>query len=201
MKYDTDAMNKKRSSLVEIASKISIDGMSMDKVVAGEIIDNFTWLKPPEKDEIVMGMMTISGGNRPRAKSKKLGNLVLSWRRLMEFVPDSAVVAFGAHTFPSYMLPLVGLQVWNMANKAITVEFTELEATVITALWKNCDNEYYIEEAQGHIETNTLRQLYELPTVTQVEYTKAIDTLVSAGCIKLTDGKIWLKEWIRRTYS
>ncbi len=107
----------------------------------------------------------------------------------------------GAASLPIWTLPLAALYVWNKVWCGTSEEFTQAEATTILALWKNRNGENRISDDDGFLKTNALREAIGLPSLTHGEYAKAIDHLVSISCIELTDGIIWLREWIRVKYG
>jgi hypothetical protein len=145
-------------------------------------------------------MITLGSFGDEGGTSRKPGNIFLNWRKLMDIVPDATIAAAGAMTSPAWLLPLIGLYVWNKLWRGAEEELTNVEACTICALWKNKDSRNRISEDDGFTATNTLRAHHGLPQLTRVEYNKASNRLLAMDCIELSNGIIWLREWVRVSY-
>jgi hypothetical protein len=78
-------------------------------------------------------------GSLTSGASRKPGNIVMNWRKLIDVTPDVTIAAAGATGGPAWLLPFIGLYIWNKLWCGAKVEFSKSEAIVILALWKNRD--------------------------------------------------------------
>jgi hypothetical protein len=165
----------------------------------------FANVTPPQEPEVTFDLITISSPySAPKAQSRKPGNVLLNWRKLIDIVPDISLAGLGAATLPvapAWSAVLAGLYIWNKVWRGSTEDFSDAEAMVILALWKHRDSSNKISESEGFTRTNELRASYSLSPQTQAQFSAAIDRLVAIDCIALEGGIIWLREWVRVKYS
>jgi hypothetical protein len=199
MEFDHDAARTKRASLEQYAAHPSSSTSILDLASAKSLVDAFADITPPELPGLEL--ITINSLYRPTARSRKPGNLLLNWRKLMDIVPDVTLASAGAVGLPVWAIPLAALYVWNKVWRGTSEEFTQTEATIILALWKNRNGENRISEDDGFSKTNSVRTATGLSPLTRGDYIEAIDRLIRIQCIELTNGIIWLREWIRVKYG
>jgi hypothetical protein len=198
MSPDNDALDRKRRSLQRIAQEAapSLEAEEVDSVVS-----TFATLSAPEVEEPRIGYITIDSVSRPEATSRKPGNIVLNWRKLIDLVPDTALAGLGAATGSTAVLPwaipLAGLYIWNKVWRAAEEKLTEVEASIVLALWKNRNPDHKVIEADGFTYTNTLRTNVGQSPLTLGQYTEGVTRLARIECVEIEDGVIWLREWIR----
>jgi hypothetical protein len=76
-------------------------------------VDAFAQTTPPELPERVLEHIVINSPYRPRGWSRKHGNLLLNWRKLMDIIPDITVASLSANALPVWAVPLAALYIWN----------------------------------------------------------------------------------------
>lgn len=133
--------------------------------------------------------------------SRKPGNLILNWRRLAEVVPDVAIAAAAALSGPPWVGFMVALYIWNRLWRGSEEALSDVEASVIYALWKNRGAGNRIDEDLGYAKTNAVRQGFGLAPLTRSAYARALDALARIECIALEGGVIALRESVRIRYS
>ncbi|XQE68762.1 hypothetical protein ACOAPY_09445 [Pseudomonas sp. P3C3] len=204
MEFDEDAVLAKRKQLIEYAALSSV-GATLTAEDRLRVVNAFARITPPEEPEFTVGLITINSlYDSPRARSRKPGNLVLNWRKLLEVVPDVTLAGLGAASLPvapQIAIALVGLYIWNKVWRGAVEEFSEIEAVTILALWNHRNGERKIAESEGFKRVNELRANCTLPPLTAGQYASAINRLVQLECIELENGVIWLREWIQVKFS
>lgn len=204
MEYDEDAAHAKRAQLLDSAALGPV-GRMLSEQARNQLVDAFAKVTPPEEPEIMMELITISSLYKsPKASSRKPGNVILNWKKLLEIIPDVSLASLGASTLPvppQVAVVLAGLYIWNKVWRGAVDEFSDEEAVTILALWEHKNSQNKISEQEGFVKTNVLRGHYGLPALTQNQYASAVDRLVSLRCIELKDGIIWLREWVQKKYS
>lgn len=200
MEYDNEALAAKSKEVADFAARMAASVKNGQLEQATAVIDAFVRLTPPSEPKLVIEMITASSAGRGGGVSRKAGNIVLNWRRLIDVVPDATVAAAGATSASPWLLPLIALYVWNKLWRGAEEHLDEIEACVIVALWKNRNHDNKISEDDGFAHTNSLRRTYGLVELSQAEYVTATNRLLKIDCIEIDDGIIWLREWVRMTY-
>lgn len=204
MEYDENAACAMRAQLLESAALGPV-GRALSEDARYKLVDAFARITPPEEPEIRMELITISSlYDAPKASSRKPGNVVLNWRKLLDIVPDVSLAGLGAATLPvapQVAVVLAGLYIWNKVRRGAVEEFSDVEAVTILALWEHKDAKNKIPEQEGFAKTNEIRGRYALPPLALSQYVAVINRLVSLQCIELEDGVIWLCELVRTKYS
>lgn len=205
MEYDERAAAAKRAAIERAAEQARTVQANLSDANIRATVEAFSRVTPPEEPEISIGLITIESlYSSPKAESRKPGNIVLNWRKLIDIVPDVSLAGLGAATLPiapAWSAVLAGLYVWNKIWRGSVEEFNDAEAITVLALWRNRNAENRIIEDEGFKKTNELRASYSLPALTQGQFISIIDRLVRIQCIELKDGTIWLREWVRVKYS
>lgn len=203
MEYDEDAARAKRAQLLADAALGPV-GQLLPESVRHWLVDAFARVTPPEEPKVTIGLITISSlYGAPKASSRKPGNVLLNWRKLLDIVPDVSLAGLGAATLPvapQIAVALAGLYIWNKVWRGAVEEFSDVEAVTILALWEHRNDKNKISEPDGFVKTNEVRGRYALPPLTSNQYASAINRLVSLGCIELEGGVIWLREWVQKQY-
>jgi hypothetical protein len=203
MEYDEDAARAKRAQLEEAAALGPL-GRMLSERERRRLVDAFASVTPPQEPEVTIGLITISSlYDAPKASSRKPGNVLLNWRKLLDIVPDVSLAGLGAATLPvapQVAVALAGLYIWNKVWRGAVEEFSDVEAVTILALWEHRNEKNKISEQEGFAKTNEVRIRYALPPLTESQYASAINRLTSLQCIELDDGVIWLREWVRKKY-
>lgn len=201
MEYDYEAAKSKRNELLEAAAAPS---NTLPTEVLESVLRAFSQVTPPREPEVTIGLVTISSlYSTPKAESRKPGNVVLNWRKLIDIVPDISLAGLGAATLPlspAIAWVLAGLYIWNKLRHGTLEEFSDIEAVTLLALWQNRNLNNKIDEQQGFAKVNEVRASYSQPPLSQGQYAAAVDRLVKIRCVELDSGVVWLREWIRIAY-
>jgi len=200
MEYDYEAQKLKLAEIAAIANTALATVSCSDSNIAEAAVSVFTRLTPPAKPELRFELITLSSLAR-RGESRKLGNIYLNWKKLCDLVPDVTIAAAGTATAPAWLLPFIGLYVWNKLWCGAKEELTVDEATIILALWKNRDGRNKIPDEVGFEKTNAIRDQLGMPPLNRTAYELAIGRLLRMECIEMNDGVIWMREWVRITYE
>src|ERR1044072_1566871 len=199
--YDEEAFRAKQTELIALAEEAVEQHTTDTAPVAELVVEAFVKLSAPEKPPIHTHLIVLNVAQTPAAASRKAGNIYLNWKKLIDIVPDGTLAAAGAATGPSWLIPLAGLYIWNKLWSGSEEKLTEVEATVILALWKNRNGQNKILEEDGYEKTNIIRLEIGLPKLSKATYQSAINRLLKMECIKLENGWIWLREWVRLVCS
>lgn len=200
MEYDNEALDSKQHELRALvrgavpASTGNADG------IAESLLKTYIRLTPPTKPEMIIQMITANPSGSGGGRSRKPGNICLNWRKLMDLVPDATIAAVGGATAPQWLLPFIGLYVWNKLWCSTEEQLTEIEAIVICALWKNKNEDSKIPEDTGFDRTTEACKALARPPLSRQEYDTAINRLLQMECIEMDGGVIWLREWVCAKY-
>ena len=80
-------------------------------------------------------------------ESKKFGNILLNWKKLLIANSEGALTIIGAISFPC-LIPLAALVVWSRVYPLVKVKLNQKHAIVILALWniRNPTNDIVAKE-------------------------------------------------------
>jgi hypothetical protein len=200
MEYDNEALEAKKSEIQALPVEAIRRVNRASEEAVESAVEAFTRLTPPTDPEPVIEMITVGSFGRGGGKSRKPGNIYLNWQKLMDIVPDATIATAGALTSPAWLLPLIGLYVWNKLWRGAEEDLTEVEACTIFALWKNRNGQSKISEDEGFVRNNALREQQDMPALLRSEYDVAINRLLRMECIEIENGIVWLREWVRIQY-
>ena len=205
MNYDESAAESKRQELLDAALSAGAPVHELPVAVLESVLAAFTSVTPPEKPEVRFDFITVNSlHTTPKAQSRKPGNVLLSWRKLVDIVPDISLAGLGAATLPVAPVlaaALAGLYIWNKVWRGSAEDFSDVEALTILALWQHRNGENKINENDGLVKANQLRAQYSMPPLTPGQYAAAVNRLIEVHCIELENGVIWLCESVRVKYS
>lgn len=200
---DTVALKRKREWLAKIASKAQPDLTTGQVETLVRAFARLTAPEEPEEAEFTLGYITLDAVSN-QGESRKPGNLFLNWRKLFDLGPDTVLAGIGAATASAavqpWAIPLAALYIWNKVWRGAEEPLTEVDACILLALWQNRNSENKITEADGEVHTNALRSKQGLSALSVSEYAKALSRLAKLECIELSDGVVWLREWIKVKY-
>jgi hypothetical protein len=183
------------------AAKIAVEtSLAEGSSVGQQVVRSFVSFSPPENSKTLTRLITLKLTERPQGFSRKPGNILMNWRKLLDVTPDVTIAGVGAETAPPWVWPLIGLYVWNKLWRGAEETFSDIEASVMLALWKNRDSEDKISEEEGYLRANEIRTRSNLTTLTNSDYNRAINRLLSLDCIEMNNGIIWLRESVQLAY-
>lgn len=196
MAYDNEALERKKQELqVLVRSAIPSSGQNSD-CLEEEVMRSFIRLTPPVEPPMVFEMITMRSSGSGEGQSRKPGNIYLNMEKLMDVIPDVTLAAVGGATSPPWVLPFIGLYVWNKLWCSSKEELSETEATIIYVLWKHRNAKDKIAEDDAFEKTNGARNTAGIPLLKRGEFDQAVNRLVRMECIEIENGIIWLREWV-----
>lgn len=194
---------KIKSEISQYMHETSFKGTDInDSLIYNQFLNSgFLQITPPEEDPPMMQFITMDSlKNYKQGKSIKPGNIRLNIRNLIESIPSAVEMAAGIAIDLPVLKICAALNLWKTIKGFFTVEISKEEAFVIVSLWKNCDSRHEISLEKGFISTNELLKKYEEQGFSNIKYNQVIDSLIKLQCIELTEGVIWLREWISKNY-
>lgn len=93
---------------------------------------------------------------------------------------------------------LIGLYIWNKIWRGSEELLTDVEASIVETLWTHGRRRARIDIEDAFAEVNQARRVHDLDVVTSTQFERALDRLVIMDCIELIDGRIWLRESVRK---
>ena len=164
----------------------------------GATIAAFCRVTPPEGHHLIH-MITLRDGGRHGGGSTKPGNIVLNWKKLVSALPGICLTGAEAAASP-WRIFLGCLEIWKKLYSTFHVELSPQQATAMLAMWCNCDNDKNISEARARSLTNEALVKFDMNQISEITFAKIIDDLSKTGCVEMSDGKIWLRERIKRRW-
>lgn len=189
--------NEAYTDLIRRLSVLLPDDVPDRDSILARAVDGLLERVPTPDGPNAGGVVTLNGPNT--GASRKGTNLFLNWRKLIETTPDVSMATVGAVTGPHLLIPFAALYVWNILWKATDEKLSEVEASVILALWQNRDSRNRIGEDLGFSATERLRGQSALSPIPRATYNRAVNKLAQMDCVVLEDGDIWLREDVRLT--
>ena len=202
MEWDNEALETKRKELEGLArqaiSRFPWAQSSTAESAVQSAVQAFTCLTPPTKPKMMVSFarpsLTIRRG---RGHSRKPRNISICWPKLIEIVPEVTVAAVGAMTTPYWAWPFIGLYIWNKLWRSAEEDLSEVEATIIHALWEHRNGNNEISEDDGYRRTNSIREQRKMPALSRSEYNAGINHLLQMRCLDIVEGMIRLREKVR----
>jgi hypothetical protein len=173
MEWDRERELDKCSELLEILENALCQVPSnghVSKVLARQIFDAFVSTTPPEKEKVLMHLVTIGFDGRGGGKSTKPGNIHLNFGKLVDALCAGTLTAIGIQSPDAAILAAVVL--WNSLWRAIKIELSENEAAVLYVMWmlreksnntiekagllKKC-NSHFTKNQRAHISDSDLQ--------------------------------------------
>lgn len=174
---------------------------SLSEAAKEAIIAAFCRVKPPEipEAERYIHMIVLNDSGRKGGVSIKPGNVVLNWKRLISALPGIALTGAGATASP-WLIILGALVIWKDLYSTSRVELGAQHAAAMLTMWSNHDGRERISEEKARLLTNETLAQFDMNQISETNFARILDELSKAGCIELSDGQIWLREWIRRSW-
>jgi len=195
-----ERVEAKRREIIKIVKNTIAPHFSNPDQLSIKIIDHFCEITPPEIDTTIY-LLTIKPGGLGGARSSKLGNIRLNWKKLLIDGSEIILTISGAVVSP-WLIPLAGLVVWNKVWSLLSIDIDERHAAVIWTMWKNRDDENCIENDKVLDLVNKELSEYNRPKMTEKELKDILKDLEEMECIERTEkNKWWLREWVKTTYE
>lgn len=169
--------------------------------IAG-IVDAFCGLTPPEYEgelpDSHLEYIKFDKAGRGGGFSRKPGNLVLNWRKLLASIPEA--VSIGAGAINPWLMMLAGLQIMGKLWSFTEIQISPLHAMTLYTLWQHCDSNHKISEEAVLPKVNQYLTENRTPALNQQELAEVINDLAKMRCLEITEGIIGLREWVRKSY-
>ncbi len=130
--------------------------------------------------------------------SFKPGNIRLNWRKLLEKIPELVLTGAGVAAQP-WLIFFAGLYLWNVVWSLAKIEIRPEQAMTMFALWKDGRPSRRFPEAEALDIVNAFRVKNEHTAFTTSQFAYVVNELVALDCIELTNGEIWLREWVQKS--
>uniref|UniRef100_UPI004055A047 hypothetical protein n=1 Tax=Candidatus Electrothrix sp. TaxID=2170559 RepID=UPI004055A047 len=206
MELDYDRAEEKKKEIISSLSSLLQTNVSIKDSfddISKEIVSSCITIRPPEKQKIVMHLMTMSPSGRGGGKSTKAGNVVLNIRKLVDAVASGAFTVVS--TLQAPWLGIFGLiLLWNSLWSSVQVDLSEIDAAVIWTMWVHRDrknneisDKELLEKVNDHLEK------YDRASITQkdMEFSiKQLEKIKSIKRSKTNPKNWWLCEWIAPAY-
>jgi hypothetical protein len=171
--------------------------------ISSEIVSNCITVQPPEKEKIILHLLTISPSGRGGGKSTKPGNIILNIRKLVEAIANGAFAAVSAYQVP--WLGVFGfILLWNSLWSSAQVDLSENDAAVIWTMWVHRDKQHNEITDEGLLnKVNDHLAKYARASITQKDMEFSIRRLEEIKSIKRSNKNPknwWLCEWIAPAY-
>jgi hypothetical protein len=196
---DYQALITKEQEIKEIGLKAIPNNVSDREATCQLVTTHFIALTAPETALRPYEVVIIQNDGKRGGISRKPGNLVLSWSKLLYFVA-SLVVDGVAALEAQWLMPFVALHIWSTIQGASIRELSPRHAMTMVAMWEHKDGKQRISQEKGFEVTNAYLKKSEFPEITQLDFTAIIDDLKSIDCIVLDRGMIFLIERLEKHY-
>ena len=196
------ALQQLKNVLTEALSASRVnEGVNVSWVYDSLLQTRFISIAPPLEESPTMQFLTLDSlRNYKNGGSIKPGNIILNIKELIEAIPEVVSIGTGMACNNLVFTVCGAFSLWLKLRDIATVCITREQAFIIVALWKSCNAAHKISLDDGFVATNVLLKQYGEPEITNLKYNIAIDSLIKMQCIELTEGIIWLREWISRSY-
>lgn len=121
---------------------------------------------------------------------------------LVAAVANGGLAVLGATVTP-WALVLAAATIWFSLRSCMTAELDDAAASVLWAMWRNCDRSHTISKLGLLALVNSERSQYGKSPLTAEMVGRSVRTLRHAGCIdtwQLDIGRYWLRERVKVQY-
>lgn len=202
MEWDREREEQKRAELLTILAKAIPHSGDQPHAIAEKVLEAFVKTSPPEKEPVVMHLMTMRFDGRGGGKSVKAGNIILNMGALIDTVAAGALTVVGALQAP-FTVPFAAIVLWNTIWRAAEVTISENEAAVLYVMWTQRDKNHEIPK-EGLLERcNAHFRKVQRQPLTQRDLAHSLRTLEGIETIASSQSRPsnWcLREWVRVTY-
>lgn len=204
MKPDIVAQEEKKrelaNSLQEYITTESDRKKIIDKFEEYGLLD----ISAPMEEELIMEYININSRNfHNGGTSRKAGNITLNFGIGLDLFIDISLILVN---LPDNILDkkvkyyFILLHLCREFYSKATITITTDQAIALCVLWENRDSNRKISENVGYNKINEKRKELSLSPISNIEYKNIIDDLIKNKNIELTDGVIWLREWVKIKY-
>lgn len=175
---------------------------SQIQITAREFFEKAIRITPPEKEQVLMHLVTMDPSGRGGGRSSKLGNIRLNVRTLFEAVSNSVFTVISATQAP-WAIPFAAILLWNSIWRNTQITLSEAEAVTLWVMWQIKDSNKNVKSEDLKPAIDNHAQKYERQTLSEADIKHALKNLNEIGCIELAKSASntwWLCEWISPSY-
>lgn len=202
MEWDREREQEKRAEIIaSLEAAFSAHG-GAPSALAEKILDSFVRTTPPEKEPVLMHLVTMRFDGRGGGKSAKAGNITLNMGALIDTIAAGTLTFVGAVQAP-FTVPFAAIVLWNSLWRAAEVDLTENDAAVIYVMWTQKDKNHEVPKDGLLEQCNAHLAKVQRQPLTQRDLAHSLRTLESIETIKTSQHRPsnwWLREWVRVTY-
>jgi hypothetical protein len=182
----------------EVAARLG-DQVGNPQEFVSLVLDSFAQFTSPSIEGEVSTNVEYIKGPDPTAGgiTFKPGNIRLNWRKLFEKAPE--LVLTGAGVTQVWLVPFAALYLWNLVWSLAKIEITPAQAMTMHALWNAGERAKPFAESEALKIVNAFCQTCGSAPLSASDFAKVVNDLVALDCIELTEGTIWLREWVKKT--
>ncbi|MDC8787268.1 type I restriction-modification system subunit M [Roseateles koreensis] len=144
--------------------------------------------------EDTLAFVTHESLGRKGGSTWKISNIIFNMKKLVDVGPDVLIAGAGGATAPAWLLPWIGLYVLNKLIRYGNVAITEVESTLLRALWLNRNDKREVRDDLALQMVNVERRKLRLGPITQQQFDEAETHLIELRCISKRNGVIHLQE-------
>lgn len=204
MKVREDLFNEKMIQIENVVQKslmqISLGEDNME-VTQFLLKCNCLNITPPQQEPPMMSLLTIDSlNNYHHGRSIKPGNIKINIKHLIDTLPEIVTATVSVISDITILKVCAAISIWKMLRDISTIEIKKEQAIIIVVLWKNCNEKHIISLEDGYSNANLLCKQVDEKEFTWEQYVSIIEELEKIECIELTNGGIWLREWVSKEY-
>jgi len=172
------------------------------QTTAIELFEKAIRVTPPEKEEVLMHMVTMAPSGRGGGRSSKAGNIRLNVRTLFDAVSSGAFTVISLTQAP-WAIPFAAILLWNSVWRNTQVSLSEAEAVTLWVMWQVKDTNKNVKYADIKPGIDVHAEKYERQSLSDLDIKHALENLSKIGCIKparSVSNTWWLCEWISPSY-
>jgi len=167
---------------------------------AKKIIDRFIEVMPSDSmsgNVKCYQLLTIKNGGVVGGHSRKIRNIIIKTRKLIDIIPDLVLTSAGTLSSQWWIIFFAPLHIWKTLCCNADIELDRNHAMAIYALWKNVDLNNKISKNLALQKVNERLQGNNFKELNEDEFNKVIDRLCRIGCIKIEYEEISLIESVK----
>ncbi len=146
--------------------------------------------------EAVLKLVTLNSLGCEGGTSRKIENIIFNLRKLADVGPDVVLAGAGGASGPTWLMPLAVLYVLNKLLRFSEEEISDVEATILRALWKNKNDKNEIRDGDALEMVNSERSRLGLDKISQDQFNAAEGRLIKLRCISRRNDVIKLEELV-----
>jgi len=208
MELNHDRLLEKEEEIFRLAKKAIISSdipeISESQVadLASDLIDCSYTISAPEIKQVFMHLVTMSPGGMGGGQSTKAGNIRFQLGKLFDALSKSTFTTVTIHTIP-WLIPFGAIRLWSDLSSTVKISITEIDASVLYAMWINKNAERTVDEGKVLGFVNKERGKFSKSLLISADIFRSLNTLESIRVIARSENassRWWLREWVSVNY-